>query len=58
MCVPYSHMYPLCCCPQLPYTEAVVKEALRLLAPGAIATRITQQEGLSLTPEVWCPTQT
>lgn len=37
---------------QLPFTEAVVKEALRLLPPGDIATRSTEQSGLQLTPEV------
>lgn len=45
----------LCCCPlclQLPYTNAVVKEALRLLPPGSIATRSTEQQGLQLTPQV------
>ena len=44
-----------CCCLlllQLPYTDAVVKEALRLLPPGAIATRSTEQQGLQLTPQV------
>jgi hypothetical protein len=44
----------LCCAVllQLPYTEAVIKEALRLMAPGAIATRFTDQQSLQLTPEV------
>jgi cytochrome P450 len=44
----------MCCAVllQLPYTEAVIKESLRLMAPGAIATRFTDQQSLQLTSEV------
>jgi hypothetical protein len=52
--VPCHAVSVLCCAVllQLPYTEAVIKEALRLMAPGAIATRFTDQQSLQLTPEV------
>jgi hypothetical protein len=38
---------------QLPFTEAVIKETLRLLPPGAIATRtVGGKGGYQVTPEV------
>lgn len=56
VCVTCAHVR-VCVCSwlqQLPYTEAVVKEALRLLPPGSLATRSTEQQGYQLTPEVGC----
>ncbi|WIA29661.1 hypothetical protein OEZ86_012145 [Tetradesmus obliquus] len=39
---------------QFPQADAILKETLRLIPPGAIAARFTEQ-GHQLTPEVWLP---
>jgi hypothetical protein len=37
------------CTAQLPYTEAVIIETMRLMCPGSLATRSTEEQGLMLT---------
>lgn len=39
-------------CHQLLFTEAVVRESLRLMPPGAVASRSTDQHGYQLTDQV------